>query len=391
MRVSVTRVFLSACVAYLLTVPSHADIQRGLKSTSPAVREVQRGKFHLLTIGINGYRHWPALQTAVNDAQATEAILKRDYGFDVVHAIYDRRATRSTIIKTFRQLVDMLEEHDSLLIFYSGHGHLDDMTQTGAGAPVDATLDDDGTWINNAQIKRFIRAMKARHVLLVSDSCFSGDFFKVMRGAPRISDDDYAAKAFRKASRQAITSGGVEPVTDSGFGGHSVFTYFMLKELKESTADYLVPSDLFARIKGGVAANARQQPACGSLYDTGGEVGGEFVLFRVTADEATALDAIVAEERVAVASAPVKPATPSYIVLEITPAMAAGKVKAYVDRRRVDPTRPIEVSPGVYHSVKVKAKGYRDYTEKWRVSEGQTGLVRVRLIEQLDDALRVIW
>ena len=37
--------------------------------------------------------------------------------------------------------------------------------------------------------------------------------------------------------------------------------------------------DLYNRIKGGVAANAPQQPILGILDRTGGEIGGEFVLF----------------------------------------------------------------------------------------------------------------
>ena len=55
---------------------------------------------------------------------------------------------------------------------------------------------------------------------------------------------------------------------------------FLLKELRENKSPFLLPSDLHNRIKGGVAENARQTPVIGRLKETGGEVGGEFVLFR---------------------------------------------------------------------------------------------------------------
>lgn len=77
-----------------------------------------------------------------------------------------------------------------------------------------------------------------------------------------------------------MTSGGLEPVQDGGFDGHSVFTSFLLKALRDPGAPFVVPSDLFSRIRGGVAANAAQQPRLGTLFGTGGDEGGEFVLLR---------------------------------------------------------------------------------------------------------------
>ncbi len=78
-----------------------------------------------------------------------------------------------------------------------------------------------------------MRGIKARHVLLISDFCIVGDFFRGSRGAPPEISDAYVRDAFRKTSRQAITSGDLAPVMDAGFGGHSVFTHFLVKELKE--------------------------------------------------------------------------------------------------------------------------------------------------------------
>lgn len=121
--------------------------------------------------------------------------------------------------------------------------------------------------------------MKARHILLISDSCFSGDFFNRSRGVSPEITDSYVRKAISKMSRQAITSGGLEPVADAGFDSHSVFTYFLLKQLTDNTSPYLLPSELFNRVRGGVANNAKQQPLFGELDDSGGELGGEFVLF----------------------------------------------------------------------------------------------------------------
>lgn len=246
---------------------------------SGAELDIRVGRFVLFSIGINDYIHWPKLETAVNDAMSVANVLEERYDFDKIIALYNSDATRQNIITQLRELATSLEPDDSLVVFYSGHGHLDDLTRTGSWIPVDAMPQDDSTWLDNTKIKTYIRSMKARHILLISDSCFSGDFFNRTRGVTPEITDSYVRKAITKMSRQAITSGGLETVADTGFENHSVFTYFLLKQLTGNSSPYLLPSELFNRVKGGVANNAKQQPLFGDLDDSGGELGGEFVLF----------------------------------------------------------------------------------------------------------------
>jgi formylglycine-generating enzyme required for sulfatase activity len=239
------------------------------------------GDFHLLVIGVDEYLHWPRLKSAVRDAQAVTRMLQEEYSFEPkrVIGLYNAEATLRRIEGALRKLAQELKEDDSLIVFYAGHGHCDELTGMGSWIPVEADRDAT-TWLDNARIKALLRAAKARHILLVSDSCFAGDFFQQPReGLPAITDD-YVRRAFGKVSRQVITSGALEPVVDEGIGGHSWFTHYLLRELRENPTPYLLPSDLWNRIKGGVAANAKQQPLFGILEGTGGEIGGEFVLFR---------------------------------------------------------------------------------------------------------------
>lgn len=252
------------------------------QGVAPTTNVVLAGQFHLLAIGIDSYQHWPTLKTAANDAAEISKTLHDQYGFDEpqVVTLLDNQATRQRIIQSLRELAKTVGPDDSVLVFYAGHGNLDDVTGTGFWIPVEADPDDQSTWISNNDVKSLVRAMKARHVLLVSDSCFAGDFFRGNRGGLPAITDEYIRSAFGKLSRQAITSGALEPVADEGSEGHSWFTYFLLRELRENKSPYLLPSDLWNRIRGGVAANARQEPLLGTLEAAGGEVGGEFVLFR---------------------------------------------------------------------------------------------------------------
>jgi formylglycine-generating enzyme required for sulfatase activity len=222
------------------------------------------------------------LQTAVSDARAVEETLTKEYGFraENVTRLHNAQATATAIVGTLKKLAKQVQPDDSLFIFYAGHGQRDEVLETGAWVPVEGKRDDPTTLVQNATIKAAVRAMKARHVLLASDSCFAGDFFRGSRGALPEITPEYVRRAFGKTSRQALTSGGLEPVSDAGAEGHSVFTYFFLKTLRENSSPYLLPTELFDRIRKGVAANARQNPQLGILQDTNAELDGEFVFLR---------------------------------------------------------------------------------------------------------------
>ena len=59
--------------------------------------------------------------------------------------------------------------------------------------------------------------------------------------------------------RAAMTSGGLEPVVDTGRGNHSVFANIFLKTLRENT-EIIDTDSLFETIRRGVVLNARQTP-----------------------------------------------------------------------------------------------------------------------------------
>jgi len=253
-----------------------------IRPRSPSGAEVT-GNQWLFVIGIDTYIHWPRLNTAVNDAKSLKDVLLSRYYFDKDHLIelYDEQATRKNILGKLRFLAKNVGQDDSVVIFYAGHGHLDSITKSGSWIPVESGTKDVSAWISNHDIKNYLRvdAIKAKHILLISDSCFSGDFFRGHRGKLPEVTDEVIKRAYKLTSRQAITSGGLEPVSDEGFGRNSIFSHFLVKTLKENQKPFFVPSDFFPNIKAGVAENAEQFPRFGSLKGTGGQQGGELVLF----------------------------------------------------------------------------------------------------------------
>jgi len=276
-------IFLSL-FAVILLLPSYAEAKRAIsiRPTSPSGAEVT-GNQWLFVIGIDTYLNWPRLNTAVSDAKSIRNVLLSDYYFDKQHLIelYDEQATRKNIIGKLRYLARIVRKNDSLVIFYAGHGHLDSVTKAGSWIPIESGVEDASAWISNHDIKNYLKVdvIKAKHILLISDSCFSGDFFRGHRGKLPVVTDKVIKKAYQLSSRQAITSGGLEPVVDEGFGKNSVFSHFLIKTLRENNKPFLIPSDFFPDIKAGVVENAEQLPRLGSLIGTGGQQGGELVFF----------------------------------------------------------------------------------------------------------------
>jgi len=84
------------------------------------------GKQYALFIAIDAYRYWPALKKPVADAREIRNLLQKDYFIDEVIELYNQQATRANIARTFTSLQSRLGVHDSLFIYYAGHGHLDE-------------------------------------------------------------------------------------------------------------------------------------------------------------------------------------------------------------------------------------------------------------------------
>jgi hypothetical protein len=243
-----------------------------------------------IVIGINQYEssELPSLDNAVNDARAIARVIEENYKFDRIYELYDGDATREGIITTIRDCVSALREGDNLLIYYAGHGWMDEVLKEGYWIPSDAR--NQSHYISNADIIRYIEAMeKAQHILIAADSCFAGKFLtRSMRGldvrdtgvdVEESAVSRYFHKMDNRKSRTVLTSGANEPVPDGGREGHSVFAYYFLRALTNPDKTVFTDEDLAHRVREAVAINSRQTPLVGHLRGAGHE-GGQMVLVK---------------------------------------------------------------------------------------------------------------
>lgn len=242
---------------------------------------IESSRFVALVIGIDNYEGtWNKLNNAVRDAKAVEDILKKNYNFSVVRTLYDKAATRQSIISEMEWLVGNLTEKDNLLIYYSGHGDFKESLNRGFWVPVDATTMSTSNFISNPDLQTFLASIKSKHTLLVSDACFSGDIFRSSEAKNEVAfNDKYYNRVNTLVSRQALTSGGIEPVMDGGRDGHSVFAYYFLKALRDNSQKFLDAEQLFDAIKIPIVNNSSQAPKFSHIKNTGDE-GGEFIFYK---------------------------------------------------------------------------------------------------------------
>jgi hypothetical protein len=135
-----------------------------------ALTEKEFGGYHALVIGINDYEHLPKLSSAINDASAIADVLRQRYGFKVTMLL---NANRDAIIRALDKYRAELTPDDNLVIFFAGHSILERELNVCYWFPIDAEPDSQVAWIPIPLIKRSIRAMVAKHVMVISDSCFS--------------------------------------------------------------------------------------------------------------------------------------------------------------------------------------------------------------------------
>lgn len=250
----------------------------------PAKRDplegIHFGKYHALVIGNNDYQNLTPLKTAINDADSIAKLLRQDYGYNVSLI---KNATRSNILGELNKMRERLETDDNLLIYYAGHGLLDEIGEQGYWLPVDAQDGNPSQWISNNDITTMIRAIRAKHVMVVADSCYSGTLVRSGARQPPTSLGKRAwiKRMLSKRTRVALVSGGLEPVIDSSGGGnknHSVFANALIKALSDNDG-VIEGQRLFDRVKRPVVLNADQTPQFSDIRRVGHD-GGDFLFVK---------------------------------------------------------------------------------------------------------------
>ena len=256
---------------YAAEAKAHLAVLQRLASAN----KIDFGNYHALVIGINNYKHLPKLQMAVNDAKAVAKVLKEGYGFKVT---LQTDPDHGEIMDAFDEFQETLTDKDNLLIYYAGHGWLNEEVDRGYWLPANAKPKRRRHWISNAVITDTLKGLSAKHVMVVADSCYSGTLIRAADVGSRKKGGDYWKEMAAKWARVAITSGGLEPVADKGGGENSPFAKAFIDTLKDNRS-VMDGTTLFGKMRRSVMVAAEQTPQYSDVRGAGHD-GGDFLFVR---------------------------------------------------------------------------------------------------------------
>ncbi|MEM7105305.1 MAG: caspase family protein [Bacteroidota bacterium] len=255
----------------------------GLDLNPKSNREYTSGTSWFLGIGINEYLEMRNLNNAVKDVTDISELLMEKYGLKEEHTfvLTNQDADEKNILSRLMHLADNAGENDKVIIYYSGHG-LVDKYGFGYWLPYNAEKDNPHNNIANEIIHKWIKAIKAKHILLIADSCYSGSLLQegVTRATDRAVNELEAIQ-----SRWALCSGrGDEEVYDGKPGGNSPFTESILSVLKNNIANAINISKLFDQVMAQTRDKFEQLPQGRPLANVGHK-GGQYIFRPKTEDD----------------------------------------------------------------------------------------------------------
>lgn len=252
------------------------------------------GAFKALVIGIDEYANgdangWKSLKAAVRDANTVGDLLEQQYGFHVTRLI-NQEATREGILLNTKRLLETASESDSILIYFSGHGDID--LSTAYWIPYDGQSKGEHL-IRSVPVElidKLARRSAARHVLMIVDSCYSGELGSHKGTPAELPGPGWHEGArhlemYSRPSVEVLSSGGLQRVIDQVkneagtilYNGHSPFAWYLLQALEQSQSEMVALDEFYAFVSRKVAESVHQTPMYTRLVPA---TTGTFVFFR---------------------------------------------------------------------------------------------------------------
>jgi hypothetical protein len=244
---------------------------------------VSVGRYYALVMGNDEYQALRPLSFAVNGAKDVAQVLRDGYQFETTE-LYN--VDSKAIFAAFKSMQDKLKPEDSLVIYFAGRGrevvnNKDVSTYwLGVDAPPAGEAFQSQA-VSSMQISEWLKALPARHVLVVADSCYSGRWVHTSGGMKLTASDiaDQLKFSLQQQSRTLIASGFPNPVTDDSGKPGSVFTRRLVELLVENRG-VLVDDVMYSYLRDRIAASAGvPAPVFGSIAN-GGHEAGQFVFIR---------------------------------------------------------------------------------------------------------------
>lgn len=236
----------------------------------PTIKVKHNKNAYAIVIGIENYRQkLPKADFAVSDARLVSEYLTKVMGYQEENVVLltNEKALQSDLTKYFEKwLHNNVENDGTVFIYYSGHGAPDPKT----GGAYLVPYDGDPSFIAETgySLKRMYDALgklQAKEIIVALDSCFSGAGGRsvIAKGARPLVMNLQNNMVLSKNMTVLSASSGEQISSTYDEKGHGLFTYFMLKGIKNEDVvkkdGSVAISDLFSYLKPQVERIARRQ------------------------------------------------------------------------------------------------------------------------------------
>ena len=192
---------------------------------------------YFLGIGIANYAHMDNLYNPIRDILGLLEVLRNNYKLspDKINFLQNEDATGSNIIRELK-LYKSIETPESsrLIIYFSGHGELNEEADVGYWVPYDGVPNDEFSWVSDHQLVTCLQPLECRHVLVITDSCFGARFLMRFRNADLPSSIPFADQELITGRSRFGLASGANLVSD-GHAENSPFAKALIEALSKNT------------------------------------------------------------------------------------------------------------------------------------------------------------
>lgn len=193
-------------------------------------------------IGNENYASLPAATFARNDSEVFAEYCRCTLGLPAENVRIYPDATYGNITSAITKMKDIADAYNgdlNIIFYYVGHGVPDDKSHEGYLLPVDSDGRNMATCYKIDKLIGDLNAMNAKSTVVFLDACFSG----ALRDEGMIAEDTRGVAIRQKPTAPRgnmvvfSAASGTERAHPYKKKGHGVFTYFLLKKLRDTKGD----------------------------------------------------------------------------------------------------------------------------------------------------------
>lgn len=239
-----------------VSAPQKASITRSDVDQNIPVNTQKNENAFALIIANENYQDVAKVPNAINDGEIFAEYCQKALGLPASNVTLVKDATYNNIKREINKLTQIASAYKGsakILFYYAGHGIPNEATKDAFLLPVDGYGTDTSTGYSLKELYSTLGNMPAEQIVVLLDACFSGS----QRGDGMLASARgvaIKAKPNKTEGKVVVLSAaqGDETAYPYTEEGHGLFTYYLLKKLKESKGDVSL-GDLASYIKDNVS------------------------------------------------------------------------------------------------------------------------------------------